>query len=170
MLSSSTIAFLLLLLIPVFAIFDRWCGGGLGWKPTFKGRPIYYVILLIPLFFLFGWQYGVMLLGWCIWREPKWKLFGGSLAPTTKREIAGTFARHLLILPVIFVCLTFPLVAWLWTFIVLVGWAGLATYLAVENAVYSKLGVDINDFIELCRGALFGIAMFTVLNIIQIVI
>lgn len=160
---------LLLLLIPIFAIFDRWCGGGLGWKSTFKGRPIYYVMLLIPLFFVINWQLGVILTGWCIWREPKWKLFGGSLTPTTKREIAGTFARHLLILPVILVCLTFPLGAWIGTLITLVVWAALATYLAIENATYSEHGVDINASIELGRGALFGIAMFTVLNIIQIV-
>ena len=160
---------LLLLLIPIFAMFDRWCGGGLGWKPTFRGRPIYYVILLIPLFFVINWQLGVMLTGWCIWREPKWSLFGGSLAPTTKREVIGTFARHLLILPVILICLTFSLSAWLWTLAILVVWAALATYLAIENAVYAKTGVDVNASIELLRGALFGIAMFTALNIIQIV-
>lgn len=160
---------LVLLLIPAFAIFDRWCGGGLGWKSTFKGRPIYYVMLLIPLFFVINWQLGVILTGWCIWREPKWKLFGGSLAPTTKREIIGTFARHLLILPVILVCLTFPLVSWVGTLITLVVWAALATYLAVENAEYARVGIDVNNSVELGRGALFGIAMFTVLNIIQIV-
>jgi len=160
---------LVLLLIPAFAIFDRWSGGGLGWKSTFKGRPLYYVMLLIPLFFVINWQFGVILTAWCFWRSFSWKLFGGSLNPNTDREIAGTFARHLLILPVILVCLTFPLVAWLGTFITLAVWAVLATYLAKENATYAEHGVDVNGSIELGRGALFGIAMFTVLNIIQIV-
>jgi hypothetical protein len=100
-----------LLLIPLFTILDRWCGGGMGWRKSFAGSPIYYVVLLIPLAFHFE-QYLLteILAAWCLWRWPSWKLFGGSLAPVTSREVVGTAARHSLIAGVLVICLG-PLLA-----------------------------------------------------------
>jgi hypothetical protein len=148
-----------LLLIPIFAILDRWCGGGMGWRSTFRGRPIYYVLPLIPVAWLIDWRLGVILAGWIVWREPAWKMFGGSLAPKGRKEILGTFYRHLLILPV-------ALAAWdapLFGTILLVLWAWTATSDAVLNREAADLGKDINGWIEMHRGLTFGIVAFFIL-------
>jgi len=118
-------------LIPAFAILDRWCGGGMGWRSTFRGRPIYYILPLIPVAWLIDWRLGVILTGWIIWREPKWALFGGSLAPKGREEILGTFYRHLLILPV-------ALAAWGLPLILLVLWAMIATKADAIEAFIAK--------------------------------
>ena len=154
-----------LLLIPAFAILDRWCGGGVGWKYTFIGRPIYYIAALIPAAFLWDWRLGVILTGWCVWREPKWALFGGSLAPKGWKEIEGTFYRHLLILPVGYA--TFKASTqeqWL-TVGLLVLWAMHATCLATVNRREADKGFDENDKVELARGAVFGVVAFAILGV-----
>ena len=149
-----------LTLIPLFAILDRWCGGGVGWKYTFIGRPIYYVAALIPAAFLWDWRLGVILTGWVIWREPKWALFGGSLAPKNEQEILGTFYRHLLILPVALAALKSPTVIQILIVALLIVWAVVATQLAKINREYADEGSDINNIVELVRGATFGWAAF----------
>lgn len=145
-----------LTLIPIFAILDRWCGGGVGWRHTFIGRPIYYVAALIPAAFLLDWRLGVILTGWVLWREPKWKLFGGSLAPTGRKEILGTFYRHLLILPVGLAALKSPTVIQILIAALLILWALIATQMAVINRENADDGIDINNIVELARGAAFG--------------
>ena len=152
-----------LTLIPIFAILDRWCGGGVGWKYTFIGRPIYYVAALIPAAFLWDWRLGVILTGWVIWREPKWKLFGGSLAPTGRKEILGTFYRHLLILPVALAALKSPTVIQILIAVLLILWTMIATQLAMTNREYANEGSDINNVVELTRGAAFGWAAYGIL-------
>jgi hypothetical protein len=137
----------------------------MGWRSTFRGRPIYYVLPLIPVAWLIDWRLGVILTGWVVWREPAWKLFGGSLAPKGRKEILGTFYRHLLILPV-------GLAAWGATFaqyiffvVLLILWAGHATYLATLNRAHADLGTDFNDIVELIRGAVFGVAAFAIMGV-----
>jgi hypothetical protein len=159
----------LLLLIPTFAILDRWCGGGLGWRSTFRGRPIYYVALLIPVAFFLNMQLGFVLLGWCLWRWPAWKLFGGSLAPITVKETSGTILRHCIIFPTIFVCIGSPLIAWACAFVLLIGWVLAASYLACYNGLSAKNGEDVNGKVELIRGLCFGIVSFAVLYLMGVV-
>lgn len=154
-----------LTLIPLFAILDRWCGGGMGWRWTFRGRPIYYVLPLIALAFFISWQLGVVLLSWCIWREPKWALFGGSLAPIGRKEILGTFYRHLLILPVALVTVGLPLILQALVVMMLVIWAVYATGLAIMNRSSADRGFDDNDKIELVRGAFFGLVAFVIMGV-----
>jgi hypothetical protein len=150
-----------LTLIPIFAILDRWCGGGMGWRSTFRGRPIYYVLPLIPVAWLIDWRLSVILTGWVVWREPKWALFGGSLAPKGCKEILGTFYRHLLILPV-------ALAAWdasWFAAVVLTLWAMYATALATVNRREADKGFDENDKVELARGAVFGVLAFAIMGV-----
>lgn len=149
-----------LTLIPIFAVLDRWCGGGMGWNYKFRGRPIYYVLPLIPVAWMIDWRLGVILTGWVLWREPKWALFGGSLAPTRRKEILGTFYRHLLILPVGLAALKSPTAIQFLIAVLLIVWAMIATQLAVINREYADDGSDINNIVELTRGAAFGWAAF----------
>lgn len=158
-----------LTLIPIFAILDRWCGGGVGWRPTFIGRPIYYVAALIPVAWLIDWRLGVILTGWCVWREPKWALFGGSLAPTGREEILGTFYRHLLILPVGLAALKSPTVIQVLIAVLLIVWAMIATQLAHINREYANKGRDINNIVELARGAGFGVAVAAVIILQRVI-
>jgi len=154
-----------LLLIPIFAILDRWCGGGMGWRSTFRGRPIYYVLPLIPVAWLIDWRLGVILANWIVWREPAWKLFGGSLAPTGRKEILGTFYRHLLILPVALAAWGSPVIVQVLAIILLVTWAMNATVLATVNRREADKGFDENNYVELARGAVFGLVAFTIMSV-----
>jgi hypothetical protein len=154
-----------LLLIPAFAILDRWCGGGMGWRSTFIGRPIYYVAALHPAAYLLDWRLGVILTGWCLWRWPAWKLFGGSLAPRNRKEIEGTFYRHLLIMPVSFATISASLQAQWFAVVLLVLWAMHATCLATVNRREADKGFDENDKVELARGAVFGVVAFAIMGV-----
>ena len=154
-----------LLLIPIFAVLDRWCGGGMGWRSTFRGRPIYYVIPLILITWHFEQRLGILMLAWCIWREPKWNLFGGSLAPINDAETNGTILRHLLIFPAALVCIGEPLIVWALAFVLFSVWVFWATYLACYNGVIAEDGEDVNDRVELARGAGFGVAAAAVIII-----
>ena len=158
---------LYLTLIPIFAVLDRWCGGGMGWRSTFIGRPLYYVVALIPAALLLDWRLGVILTGWCIWRAPGWKLFGGSLAPKGGREIVGTFNRHLLILSVALAAQGQPLVAQIIVIGMLAVWAAFATHFAVWNRLEADKGVDANAYVELSRGAIFGWPAIIILGVLE---
>jgi hypothetical protein len=154
-----------LLLIPIFAILDRWCGGGMGWRSTFRGRPLYYVAALHPAAYLLDWRVGVILTGWVVWREPKWNLFGGSLAPKGRDEILGTFYRHLLILPVALATWGAPVIVQVITFFYLINWAIFATGLADLNRKYADEGRDANNIVEVGRGAFFGFVACAIMGV-----
>jgi hypothetical protein len=128
----------------------------MGWRSTFRGRPIYYVLPLILIIWFLDWRLGVILTGWCIWREPKWNLFGGSLAPINDAQTNGTILRHLLILPTVLVCIGSPLIVWALALVLLSVWVFWATYLACYNGVCAEDGEDVNWLVELARGAGFG--------------
>ena len=153
-----------LTLIPIFAVLDRWCGGGMGWRSTFLGRPIYYILPLIPVAWLMDWRLGVVLIGWVLWREPKWALFGGSLAPKGWKEIIGTFYRHLLILPVFLATVWEPTATQYLAVGLLILWAAWATRLAVINRHRADQGHDANGAVEFIRGATFGLVAFSILS------
>jgi hypothetical protein len=152
------------LLIPIFAILDRWCGGGMGWNYKFRGRPIYYILPLIPVAWLIDWRLSVILTGWVVWREPKWALFGGSLAPTGRKEILGTFYRHLLILPVFLATVWASTANQYLAVGLLILWAASATNLAVVNRRRADQGEDANGAVEFIRGISFGIVAFAIMR------
>ena len=152
-----------LTLIPAFAILDRWCGGGMGWRSTFRGRPIYYVLPLILVTWFLDPRLSFILTAWIVWREPKWSLFGGSLAPKRGAETVGTILRHCLIFLAVLVCLGSPLIVWVLAFVLLSVWVLWASYLACYNAVCAEDGFDVNEGVELARGAGFGFAAFFLL-------
>lgn len=152
-----------LTLIPLFAVLDRWCGGGMGWRSTFRGRPIYYVLPLILIAWHLETRLGILMLTWCIWREPKWNLFGGSLAPITNDEINGTIYRHCLIFPAALICIGGHLIVWALAFVLLAVWVFWATYLASYNGVMAEDGEDVNWLVEAARGAGFGVVAAAVI-------
>jgi len=154
-----------ILLIPIFAILDRWCGGGMGWRSTFRGRPIYYLLPLILIGWFLDWRVGAILTAWCVWREPAWKLFGGSLAPITDAEINGTIFRHCLIFSAMLVCIGSPLIVWALAFVLLSVWVFAATFLAVYNGSCAERGRDVNDKVEAYRGACFGFVAWAIIMI-----
>jgi len=43
-------------------------------------------------------------------------------------------------------------------------WAMVATLLAVTNRIYADEGSDINDIVELGRGAVFGLVAFAIMG------
>ena len=144
----------------LFAVADRWCGGGLGWRATFRGRPIYYAApVLIALTALDGHVNDG--LGWLAWRWPSWKLFGGQIDPVTPDELRGTFLRHLLILMVAVLSIASEWIgAGAVQFVACVLFAAGATALGYLNG---RAKSDVNPQIEAARGALFGLLMGAVL-------
>lgn len=145
----------------LYAWADRFAGGGLGWKSTYRGRPVWYagvvVLLASSLFIKGGW---IVPLAWLVWRLPAWGFLGGSITPSTPTQIGSTFARHGLIL------LLVPL-AWLGgmnatvALICAVLFMLWATLLGWLNGSYARSGHDINGSMEIFRGAGFGIAGLT---------
>lgn len=77
--------------LPVLlALANRFSGGGFGWKPTFRGRPLYYATIVLALLLgaWLGWQ-GVMLALWFfIWRTPGWH-FSFSIPSAQQFEAAS---------------------------------------------------------------------------------
>jgi hypothetical protein len=154
-----------LALMGTFAFFDRFCGGGLGWSSNFRGRPIYYVFggvlfveIVCRIFSIDGLlPYCAATIMWCAWRWPGWKLFGGSLAPKTRREIAGTFLRHSLLFGTVLVT-PFDRIAVAWPLLL----ALVATYTYGHWMIgqSAEFGADIIPEVELGRGALFGVVLY----------
>lgn len=64
----------LALLTLFYALANRFSGGGLGWRSTFRGRPIYYAGLaaMVVGWFLMGWTGVFAGLVFLVWRLPGW--------------------------------------------------------------------------------------------------
>lgn len=60
-----------------YSLANRFSGGGLGWKSSFRGRPIYYAGLaaIILGWFTAGWEGALAGLTFLLWRIPGW--YGG---------------------------------------------------------------------------------------------
>lgn len=157
------------LLIPLYALADRFAGG--GWPALdarLPGRGVFWAALVLAGagWFLAG-PFGAMsALAWFIWRTPAWGVFGGSMAAQTVRETVGILARHLIAVPVL------ALAAY---------WSGLdvgiaallgAAFAALATSFSAALGEGVrravamgeplgnqNTSLELGRGALFGLAV-----------
>lgn len=168
-----TIIIFTLLSILLFAFLDRLIGwGGFGrTKPVILGAG-----LIIALFHFGGVSSNPLLLqgapewliayfapfliavAFFIWRTIAWKTLGGSLNPEVS-EAPGTFARHSLA----FVFVPVGLVAGVSLFPLagaILGFVIAATLLGRANNIYgSDRGKDINEWIEIARGAFLGLAL-----------
>lgn len=159
-------------LVPLYAVADSFAGGSLGSKAKalderLPGRAAFWGALLCAGagWLLAGVPGALMGLVWLIYRSPGWKVFGGSATPVGARAIAGTFARHLLAM------LALPVVFWAGKSVALGAIAFMAYAISstavaiwyaerVEEAAERGEPIDPDDnrFLELFRGALFGLA------------
>lgn len=162
-------------LIPIFGILyalaDRFSGGGLGWERLkhdgggfLRGRPLYYAFLglLIPSvaanyliphgeLFLYG------LSAWVVWRSPGWHFLGGTLNPKTPRELFGTFLRHFVfIMPVYIWLMADTNIVWWAPVIAMTAWAAASAASAYFVSYNQEDGSDLNYAVELTRGTLYG--------------
>lgn len=163
----------LLFLLPVaYGLADSFAGGSLGAKAKalddkLPGRAAFWGALLCAgLGYLSAGVPGALMgLVWLIWRTPTWDVFGGDATPVGVKEIAGTFARHLIAM------LGVVTAYWAHNDVVMsamafVAFAAGATFLACwytgRNMDAAEAGEPIdpkdNRFLELCRGVLFGLA------------
>lgn len=159
----------LLALAPVYALADRFAGGGApDLDARLPGRAAFWGAVLAAGvgFWLARWEGVAWAAAWLAYRTPAWKLIPGSSAtPRGLGEAVATFARHAIVgLPALFVAAGFhrdiPLT--------LGAMAGFALGAALLGCWYARR-VDAggegqpNTFVELARGALFGVAVAAVL-------
>jgi hypothetical protein len=156
------------LLAIAYALADRFAGGGFPkLDDKLPGRAAFWgAVLAAGVGFLVAGPAGALLgLVWLAWRTPAWKLVPGSSAtPRTAKEVAATFVRHAIPIP-----LSVPVAIWTAhdpvRFAVFMGvFALLSTVLA---AGYGKItadpdadaedAADANNILELARGAAFGL-------------
>lgn len=157
----------LVVLILLFALADRFSGGGLGW-PNLKlsGRPLWYAgpIAGVLTTLVAGWQIGLIAaMTFMIWRSPGWKLGSrGGLAPQTTLDVAALAVRHGLA----GVLLPMAVMAGLDAYAALKGLAVFVVGATLIGAVYGqcvKRGSDIGHLAEIFRGALFGFLIWTMI-------
>jgi hypothetical protein len=149
-----TILFLIILTLGL-GVLDRY----IGWGGHGRVKPVLASVAFLASFgYLLGWPilaWATLPVAFLIWRTPGWKTLGGSLAPTTKSEVFGTFCRHLLalafVLPAYYAGVNIVGVV-----IAMVAFAIAATYLAVGNAKDFAKGEDHNAVVEVFRGFYLG--------------
>lgn len=149
---------------------DRFAGG--GWPELddkLPGRSVFWAALVCAGlgWLVLGLAGALGAFGWFLYRTPGWRVFGGSATPVSSREIAGTFARHALIVPLVALAAYFserglkaPV---FWMLAYAVGATLLAFQYGRENQAATEAGkpIDpsINAKLEKARGALFGLAL-----------
>jgi len=140
----------------LFALADRFCGGGLGWRSTFPGRPLYYALVVLPaaLWFVSPALSLASALALVVWRSGSWRWFGASLAPSTTSEVFGTWVRHLLIIPAFLAVLPWPD-----ALIRANAFAVVATGAGCLLRLESDRGRDVNAWVEAIRGATLGLLL-----------
>ena len=154
-----------LILIPLFACADRFCGGGLGWRPSFKGRPLYYTapVLLACLFpFHLDW----IGIAFILWRAPGWGIvFKASINPSNMLGWLGLFNRHYFLVSV--GCLSAVAVLIVTghppsncgiILLSCVVWAGLSAGIGLAWGTIGR-GKDWNAWVEIVRGAMLGLSI-----------
>ena len=162
---------LALLLIPLYALSDRFVGGGAPkLDDMLPGRSAFWAALACAAagWFTLGGAGAFWALVWLVWRTPAWKVVpGASMTPDGSSEILATFARHAVI-PLVGGLLVSTWFGWnlLWSLAPMGAFAVAATALAAwyggEVRHAAKYGGDIesrNAFVELARGAAFGLAV-----------
>jgi len=152
----------LVILLPLaYAFADRFGGGGLpALDDRLPGRAVFWGALLCAGvgYLVFGPPAAVLALVWLVYRTPGWKVFGGSATPTNPKEIAGTFARHIMAMP-----MAVPVGYWfglpyLMFVVAFTAYAVASTLLAMWYSKTKNADGD-NAFLETARGALFGAAV-----------
>lgn len=155
----------LIILALIFALADRFAGGGFGWtKLGLRGRPLWYAGPVAGLLttLVAGWQVGLIAaLSFMIWRGPGWRIGGkGGLAPQTVTDSAFLALRHALA----GVLLPMALMAGLDAYAALTGLLGFivgATLLGRAYGESVRRGQDVGGSIEVVRGILFGGMIWT---------
>lgn len=153
----------------LYALADRFAGGGAPkLDAKLPGRAAFWGALVCAVAgYLLAGVYGALLaLAWLIWRTPAWKVVPwASATPNGVKQTAATFVRHALVIP-------FVGLAAYWSgrdlssALPFLGFAAAATVLAVwyrrEVAKAGEANRPIgnqNTYVELLRGAAFGIAV-----------
>jgi hypothetical protein len=156
-------------LAALYALADRFAGGGAPKvDDALPGRAALWGFLACALggYFLVGWGGVAVAVAWFAWRTPPWKLIpGGSITPVAAEEIAATYLRHALVAPLVALMAAMTDHAIVPAMGIYLLWAFMATGLAAYYGRYKAdaeagdpVGADPNWWIELTRGALFGLA------------
>lgn len=163
----------LALFVILYALADRYAGGGWPWLDRrLPGRAALWAGLLaaVASYFLAGWPAVILAIAWGVHRTLPFRLFGGSAAPETAGEIGGTFLRYaLLLIPAALIAQVYDLPI-LRTLAFALIFAAVATALAAwyggevakARARRAPIGGQ-NTFVELARGAAWGVTVWGVL-------
>lgn len=151
------------LLAVLFALADRWNGGGLGWNRLtvdhggrLHGRPVYYSALPLALAcYLIGGGFALVIAAaWMVYRSalgfPTDTLTGEDLPATWMHHlIIGAFAAIAVLMLGLPVVCVLPFALYVVAAVVLAKWNG--------DAI--KRHGDVNGRVELVRGWAFGLAL-----------
>ena len=142
-----------------YATYDRFCGGGVLWKATYPGRPIYYLLPVVLLGAVCHDQTTVWYAAFLLWRAPSWHVGGGAedaAGFTSLKLLRVVLARHMLftVLPVLWLAYKHQLTS----DALLVALAAPVFFTAIAVVVgYEKLrGKDVTAAAEWSRGAALG--------------
>ena len=165
---------MILLLIPLYALADRFTGGGWpGLDARLPGRSLFWATLACALagWLLAGLPGALLALAWGVYRSLPWRALGGRLDPRVLADAPGVLARHAIVIP------PMALIGWqlmdgpLVPALAGLGYALAATLLAFaygrQIAAREAAGApegDENTLIELTRGAAFGAATALMLS------
>lgn len=143
-------------LVPIYALGDRFTGG--GWPALddrLPGRSVFWATLVAAgLGYLSLGNWGAhCALVWIIYRTPAWDVFGGRIDPRGAGQIAGTVARHALCVPLLTLAAYFAKLPLIPTALA----AAAFTLLAVGLSL--TLARRHNADVELVRGAAYGVVV-----------
>lgn len=157
----------------MFALADRICGGPrLIPRIKLPGLKPFSIIndVWVPFALMGGtwqltenvWLTATLPLAFAIWRGPGWKMFGGSLAPMTPKEVRGTFQRHLLALPL--TAALWPATTPLAAILMPLSFAAVATILAYWAGQQNLRGKNTTELMEWMRGAAMGLLIGVIIT------
>lgn len=162
-----------LLLIPLYALADRFAGGGAPkLDARLPGRGLFWAALVCATvgWLVAGLPGALLAVVWGVYRSLPWKALGGRLDPREATEILGVLARHIIVSP----------------FVILIGFGllgdpvtaaaascGFAIAATVIAFAYGRAiaGLEAggepegqqNTIAELARGAAYGVMCFAIL-------
>lgn len=149
----------------LFAAADRICGAPRIIPRIKLGKVQFSIIndVWVPFALMGGtwqltenvWAALTLPLAFAFWRSPGWKTFGGDLAPTTTREVGGTFLRHLLAWPL--TAALWPLTTPLAAILMPLAFAAVATILAQATGQQKLRGKNTTEQMEWKRGGAMGL-------------
>lgn len=154
-----------LLLAILFAIADRFAGGDYAKRLHIPIRAVAVSVLALMVVLAIGHpKWALVALAWGAWRWPGWRMVpGAKIDPRTPAELKGYFLRHLFALALVPVAL---LLGWgfLAPLAAMVAFAVVATLLGRVLAFYADRGRDVNVYVELARGATYGLLLGMVMR------